>query len=87
MNDICSGCGAQLEGGLEACQNLFSTLLAREYTDMAYAKINFFTVDACAFQHPEIHGVKNIAHLIRLCWLIEHHGNPQIGIGPQWFVK
>ena len=88
MADICAGCGAKIEGGLEGCQNLFATLLAREYTDFAYAKMNSFTVDAHALQHPEVHGVKNIAHLIRLCWLIEHNGNPHIGMhGPPWFVK
>ena len=88
MSDTCSSCGAKIDGGLEACQNLFSTLLAREYTDFAYARMNFFTTDAHALQHPEIHGVKNMAHLIRLCWLIEHNGNPHIGMGgPPWFVK
>ena len=87
MSDTCTSCGASIEGGLVACQYLFATLLAREYTDIAYGKVNFYTVNAHALQHPEIHGIKNIAHLIRLCWCIEYHGNPQIGTGPQWFVK
>jgi len=46
---------------------------------------NLLAVDAHALQHPKDHGVKNNPfHLIRLCWLLEHGGDPRLGQGPRW---
>lgn len=72
-------------GGTAGCWELFQEVLALEYSDPAYGAVNLLTVDAHALQHPEDHGIKNKAfHLIRLCWLVEHGGDPRIGQGPRW---
>lgn len=84
----CSRCGALLPGGDEGCWAAFHAILAREYSDPAYAAVNLLTVDAHALQHPEDHGVKNNAfHLLRLCWLLEHGGDPRLGQGPRWLQR
>jgi hypothetical protein len=75
-------------GGVEGCFALFNEVLAREYSDPAYGAVNLLSVDAHALQHPEDHGIKNNAfHLIRLCWLLEHGGDPRLGQGPAWLQK
>ena len=81
----CARCGAIVPGGTEGCHALFAEVLALEYTDPSYAAAHLLTVDAHALQHSEDHGVKNNAfHLIRLCWILEHGGDPRIGQGPRW---
>ena len=75
-------------GGVEGCFVLFNEVLALEYSDPAHGAVNLLSVDAHALQHPEDHGVKNNAfHLIRLCWLLEHGGDPRLGQGPLWLQK
>ena len=81
----CTRCGANVPGGTEGCWKLFHEVLALEYSDPAYGAVNLLAADAHALQHPEDHGVKNNSfHLIRLCWLLEHGGDPRIGQGPKW---
>jgi hypothetical protein len=63
----------------ENCNAMFQALLEREYSDAAFGQAHLFTVDAYALQHSEEHGPRsNAFHLMRLCWLIEHNGNPSI---------
>ena len=60
---------------------MFQAVLEREYSDPAFGfgEAHLFTVDAHALQHSEEHGPRsNAFHLMRLCWLIEHGGNPSI---------
>jgi hypothetical protein len=58
---------------------MFHTVLEREYSDAAFGEAHLFTVDAYALQHSEEHGPRsNAFHLMRLCWLVEHNGNPSI---------
>jgi hypothetical protein len=58
---------------------MFNAVLAREYGDPAFGKSHLFTVDAYALQHSEQHGPRsNALHLMRLCWLLEQGGNPDI---------
>ena len=81
----CARCGAVAPGGVEGCFALFGQVVALEYSDPAYGAVNLLSVDAHALQHPEDHGIKNNAfHLIRLCWLLEHGGDPRLGQGPRW---
>lgn len=57
---------------------------SREYSDAVFGAVNLSSVDAHALQHVEDHGVKNSAfHLLRLCWLLEHEGDPRLGVGPR----
>ena len=81
----CARCGAVVPGGVAGCFALFGQIMALEYSDPAYGAVNLLAVDAHALQHPEDHGVKNNPfHLIRLCWLLEHGGDPRLGQGPRW---
>jgi hypothetical protein len=69
-------------GGTAGCRKLFEELLALEYSDPAYGAVHLLAVDAYALQHSEEHGPRsNAYHLIRLCWLLEHGGDPRIGQG------
>ena len=81
----CARCGAVVPDGTAGCFALFGQIMALEYSDPAYGAVNLLAVDAHALQHPEDHGAKNNSfHLIRLCWLLEHDGDPQLGLGPRW---
>jgi hypothetical protein len=74
----CALCAAVL-GGFDNCRAIFNAVLEREYSDQAYGESHLFTVDAYALQHSEEHGPRsNAFHLMRLCWLLEHGGNPSI---------
>jgi hypothetical protein len=58
---------------------MFNAVLEREYSDTSFGAAHLFTVDAHALQHSDEHGPRsNAFHLIRLCWLLEHGGNPSI---------
>jgi hypothetical protein len=82
---VCAFCGADVPGGSEGCRKLFEDLLLLEYSDPSYGAVHLLTVDAYALQHSESHGPRsNAYHLIRLCWLLEHGGDPRIGqAGPR----
>mgnify|MGYP005753850525 CR=1 FL=1 len=84
--DRCHLCGARVYEGLKGCYDRYTTLLAREYSDPAFAAVHLYSVDAHALQHGEIHSRGNNAtHLLRLCWLVEQGGNPHIaGGGSRW---
>ena len=76
---MCNCCGATLLDGFEGCREVFNAVLEREYSDPAFGEAHLFTVDAHALQHSEQHGPRsNAFHLMRLCWLLEHNGNPSI---------
>jgi hypothetical protein len=75
----CSCCGAVVPDGFENCRGMFNALLEREYSIPAFGEAHLYTVDAYALQHSEQHGPRsNAFHLMRLCWLLEHGGNPSI---------
>lgn len=75
----CVGCGAVVPAEFENCRAMFNSVLAREYSEPRYGESHLFTVDAYALQHSEEHGPRsNAFHLLRLCWLLEHDGNPSI---------
>jgi hypothetical protein len=71
-------------GGAAGCFAPFGQIMTLEYSDPAYGAVNLLAVDAHALQHPEDHGAKNNPfHLVRLCWLLEHGGDPRLGQGPR----
>ena len=75
----CSYCGAFVLNGFNSCREMFNAVLEREYSISAFGESHLFTVDAYALQHSEQHGPRsNAFHLMRLCWLIEHGGDPGI---------
>ncbi len=58
---------------------MFNAVLEREYSIPAFGEFHLFAVDAYALQHSEQCGPRsNAFHLMRLCWLVEHGGNPSI---------
>jgi hypothetical protein len=76
---VCSGCSAAIPDGFESCTAMFNVVLEREYIDPAFGSAHLFTVDAFALQHSEQHSSRsNAFHLMRLCGLVEHGGNPDI---------
>ena len=81
----CDRCGGIAPGGIAGCRDLFEKVLALEYSDPAYGAVHLLTVDADALQHSEDHGPRsNAFHLLRLCMLLEHGGDPGIGQNPRW---
>jgi hypothetical protein len=58
------------------CWAAYGEVLAREYSDPAYAEVHRLGVDAYAVQHPgnpSPQTIQSVArHLIRLCLLLEH---------------
>jgi hypothetical protein len=78
----CTLCGARVVGGTAGCQKRYEAILTREYGDPAYGAVHLLSVDAYTLQHSEAHGPRsNAYHLVRLCWLLEHGGDPRIGQG------
>ena len=85
IKDVCPYCKAVVPGGVEGCVSLFNEILLLDYSNPEYGSVHLFTVDAHPLQHSEIHGKKNNAyHLLRLCWLLEHNGNPKLGQSLRW---
>jgi hypothetical protein len=76
-------CDARVSGSFESCRAVFEAVCTREYSDLAFGAVHLLTVDAYALQHSEEHGPRsNAFHLLRLCSLLEHGGNPGIGRRP-----
>lgn len=81
----CRGCGAifpDVEGPVHrymtsspACWSAYGVVLAREYSDRAYASLYRLSVDAYAVQHPgsaSPEAIQSVAvHLCRLCLIFE----------------
>jgi Family of unknown function (DUF5946) len=57
------------------CWAIFGEVLAREYSDPAYAALHRQTVDAFAVQHPgqpSLQSIRSVGlHLVRLCLVLE----------------
>ena len=84
-SERCPGCGLVLEpvtgpthaylGASPACWALYGRVLAREFSDLRYARFHGTTVDAYAVQHPGVAEGRTIRsaalHLIRLHLTIE----------------
>ena len=58
------------------CWSVYGEVLAREYSDRAYAAAHRPTVDAFAVQHPGQPAAQSIqsagVHLVRLCLILEN---------------
>jgi hypothetical protein len=83
----CHGCGAQVPdlpetrtraeyvGSAPGCWQVYTELLAREYSDIRYAPAHQLTVDTYMVQHPgvpERRSAQSVAvHLVGLCLLLE----------------
>ena len=75
----CSCCGSVLQESFESCRAMFNSVLEREYSNPAFGEAHLYTVDAFCLQHSAQCGPRsNAFHLMRLCWLLEHGGNPSI---------
>lgn len=81
----CFGCGgafAAIDGpshrymtSTPGCWQAYGEVLAREYSDQAYARLHRLTVDSYAVQHPGQSGPQTIqsvaGHLMALCQVLE----------------
>jgi hypothetical protein len=84
----CQCCGATIHNGVQGCFEVFGDIMARGYTDPVYGAATDYCVDAHALQHPEIHGKKNnAAHILRLCWMLEHEGATRGSTIPRWWQQ
>jgi hypothetical protein len=88
----CRGCGAQVPnvpetrtraeyvGSAPGCWQLYTDLLAREYSDLRYAAAHQLTVDTYMVQHPgepARRGAQSVAiHLVGLCLMLERGRTP-----------
>ncbi|HLX64523.1 MAG TPA: DUF5946 family protein [Planctomycetota bacterium] len=80
---VCAMCGAPVPAGFERCRAVFEEVCAREYSDPAFQGVHLLTVDAYALQHSDECGPRsNAFHLMRLCLLLEHDGDPRLGARP-----
>jgi hypothetical protein len=70
------------------CQEIFETILAKEYSDFRYAKVHRLTVDAYCLQHPDIYMVSPksfAAHLTGMCCAMAYGNDPHLRrILQQW---
>jgi hypothetical protein len=70
------------------CQEIFETILTKEYSDFRYAKVHRLTVDAYCLQHPEIYMVSPksfAAHLTGMCCAMDYGNDPHLlRILQQW---
>jgi hypothetical protein len=83
----CHGCGAQVPdlpetraraeyvGSAAGCWQLYTELLAREYSDIRHAPAHQLTVDTYMIQHPGVpdrRSAQSVAvHLVGLCLMLE----------------
>jgi len=78
----CSGCGVAVADGTVGCQRLFDSLIARDFSDALFFSVHRLAVDTYSLQHPDRYcaSAKSLAaHLVGICWILEHKGNPAIG--------
>ena len=73
----CPECGAVVNGGRAACQQLFDEVLAREFGDYRYSREHRLTVDVYSLQHPAeyMRSAKSYAaHLTGMYAALEEEG-------------
>lgn len=82
----CRSCGAEPLGSYESCQDAWEALLAKSFSELAYARFHRLLVDLYSLQHPDTfwRSAKSYAaHLTGLCVAQEHGGNAQINAAVQ----
>jgi hypothetical protein len=82
----CRSCGAEPFGTYQSCQDLWETLLAKSFSELAYGRFHRLLVDLYSLQHPDTfcRSAKSYAaHLTGLCVTQEHAGDPQLNAAVQ----
>lgn len=85
----CEECGAEIEGGSEACHELMADLTVRS-PDPRRLVVRRTVVDAYALQHPRSRCAtdKDIAgHLLSLCCALEYNNSLDIYAGMKSWLK
>jgi sensor histidine kinase YesM len=78
VSDIACSCGF---ASRQSCQEIFATILTKEYSDFRYAKAHRLTVDAYCLQHPELYMVSPksfVAHLTGMCCAMAYGNDPHL---------
>jgi hypothetical protein len=79
----CAECGAEIEGGTEACHELMADLTVRS-PDPRRLVVRRNVVDAYALQHPQTRCLTNkdvAGHLLSLCCALEYNNSLDIYSG------
>jgi hypothetical protein len=81
----CQLCGAEVQGGIFQChENVHYLSKVLDFTDPAYFRTRFLSVDAMALQHSEVHGPwNNHLHLTRLYLILNLKVSWDYGKTPQ----
>ena len=85
----CRHCGARVEGGTAACDEMMRAIGARS-TDARKLVVRRTLVDAYALQHPESRcrtPRELAAHLLNLCCAIEHNGSLELYSGMKVWLR
>lgn len=77
----CTGCGANVNGGREACQAIWDEISFLMYENASYVVCRDLAFDSYCMQHPEQYGrspKSYAAHLTRLCCGLEFNADPAV---------
>lgn len=77
----CPSCGALPREGFDSCQAMWDELLAKSFSEFAFARFHRQIVDAYSLQHPDPYcksARSYAAHLTGLCCHVEHEANPRV---------
>ena len=75
--ESCRAIGVDRKG----CQELYETVLTREYSDPHYFEVHRLTVDSYCLQHPErymVSGKSFATHLIRMHIALDRDNDPHL---------
>lgn len=65
----------------QRCQEIFETILTKEYSDFRYAKVHRLTADTYCLQHPAVYMISPksfAAHLTGMCCAMEYGNDPHL---------
>jgi hypothetical protein len=80
----CSGCGWEVEGGVQGCRAWFHALVARDFSDALFFRSHRLLVDTYSLQHPDefcASAKSLVAHLSGLCAILE--AGASMAVGPR----
>ena len=85
----CGACGAEPVRAFESCQAMWEELLARSFSQLAYARFHRLLVGLYSLQHPDTYcrsAKSYAAHITGLCVAQEHAGDDGINAAVQHWL-
>ena len=86
----CASCGSVPVDGYTSCENMWDDLLAKSFSEFAFARFHRPIVDAYSLQHPAQYcksAKSYAAHLTGLCCHIEHQGSSEVNRSVQRWLS